>query len=824
MSRSPEHLDGLEEVLHEIFRDADVGFVLLDLHGTILEVNGSLCRLLGEQHDGICGRPLTEFTDEADQPEVLSMLEKLDRGEGKSYRVQRRLRGGGGRLITTRVNGSIVRSRTGEPAFAIEIVEDIGRMLEAERALRENETRYRSIVEDLDEYIVRWLPDGTRTFVNEAYARYVGLPSVDLIGTSFLPLIPREEDRAAVLEKIAALTPDAPIAMNQHRAVTANGTERWHEWTDRGLFDDTGTLRMLQSVGRDVTAERTARESLESSERRFRRLFRDLPVACWETDWTKAVALLRKAGVVTYDDFLARVVPNHAWIREIVAAIAVVDINPSALRLFGVANLEEYRDLRARWATSDPSLLALAAAELILGSAPIVGAEVAVRGRDGRAIVMAVEWARTAADESDWRVIATAVDVTARRQAERELERHRGILEHAETIAQIGSWEWDASEKTVFGSREYWHVLYGGVHPAETRPDSAFFERIHPEDLVLVHAQMERRAAAELSDSASEFRIIRPDGAVRTVLGRAFFRRDASGRIEGGFGILRDLTEQKAAEAAAELQRQQLIRADKMISLGTLVSGVAHEINNPNHFIMLNASLLQKAWSDVLPILDDRASADPDLRIGGLPWGEMRGESVEISRDILAGAERINPIVSDLKSFARDAEPGLDDRVDLNEVVLSVQRLLASRIRKATSRFESRLSPSLPLVRGNRQRLEQVLLNLIENACDALARLEQSVVVTTRVTGPLVEVEVRDEGNGIPPEHLEHLFDPFFTTKRGAGGTGLGLPIAHRIVSEHGGELRFSSVVGHGTTAVVALPAESRPEGELSVARPSIPG
>jgi polar amino acid transport system substrate-binding protein len=146
--------------------------------------------------------------------------------------------------------------------------------------------------------------------------------------------------------------------------------------------------------------------------------------------------------------------------------------------------------------------------------------------------------------------------------------------------------------------------------------------------------------------------------------------------------------------------------------------------------------------------------------------------------------------------------------VDLNAVIRAAARLLDARIRKATRRFELALAEPLPSIRGNAQRIEQIVVNLILNACEALPDAQRAVRVATepdRQAG-VIRVTVQDEGTGISPENLARLTDPFFTTKRDQGGTGLGLSVSATIVKEHGGTLEFRSSPGAGTTVVLTLP------------------
>jgi polar amino acid transport system substrate-binding protein len=178
-------------------------------------------------------------------------------------------------------------------------------------------------------------------------------------------------------------------------------------------------------------------------------------------------------------------------------------------------------------------------------------------------------------------------------------------------------------------------------------------------------------------------------------------------------------------------------------------------------------------------------------------------------QDMHEGATKIRRIVEDLKDFARRDDRGSFDRVDLNAVARASVRLVENSIRTATERFEASYAADLPPITGNAQRIEQVVVNLILNACQALPSMDRAITLATsfdRAAGD-VKLTVHDEGRGIAPEHLPHLTDPFFTTKRESGGTGLGLSVSAGIIKEHGGSLSFHSEPGRGATVTLALPA-----------------
>jgi polar amino acid transport system substrate-binding protein len=184
--------------------------------------------------------------------------------------------------------------------------------------------------------------------------------------------------------------------------------------------------------------------------------------------------------------------------------------------------------------------------------------------------------------------------------------------------------------------------------------------------------------------------------------------------------------------------------------------------------------------------------------------------------DMHDGSRRISRIVEDLKDFARREDAGEVDAVDLNAVAQAAVRLVDTSIRKATSSFSAEYADSLPKFRGNAQRVEQVIVNLILNACQSLQSTAGAVALRTVYceADAMVQLVVHDEGRGIAPDHIPHLTDPFFTTKRESGGTGLGLSVSAGIVKEHNGLLQFATEPGRGTTVTLSLPAWKTEEAQ----------
>jgi PAS domain S-box-containing protein len=271
--------------------------------------------------------------------------------------------------------------------------------------------------------------------------------------------------------------------------------------------------------------------------------------------------------------------------------------------------------------------------------------------------------------------------------------------------------------------------------------------------------------------------------------------------------IVHDITEQVKSRQLAERQKEQLFQASKMVSLGTLISGFAHEINNPNNYIRLSIQGLADLFRGICDVLNDKFRQDPELKIMNLPYPRAREMTEEMMKNVLEGSYRIENLIDDLKTFAKEQKGDIDQEVDLNQTIENAAKLVNSVIRQSTSRFS--VIPSDPpiFVRGNNHQLEQVVINLITNACQALEDRQKAVTVTVGCVsdGLRAFIIVEDEGVGIAPESLPQITDPFFSTKRRSGGTGLGLSVSYQIIQDHGGELLFESKVGRGTIAKVLL-------------------
>ena len=275
---------------------------------------------------------------------------------------------------------------------------------------------------------------------------------------------------------------------------------------------------------------------------------------------------------------------------------------------------------------------------------------------------------------------------------------------------------------------------------------------------------------------------------------------------EDGAAIIRvtDITESKMLE-------RQLIQNEKMASLGVLISGIAHEINNPNNYISVNIPILRDYLNIVMPIVDEYAKQNPDMEIMYMSYAEFREDIFELIDNVQHGSRQINSIVRDLKVFSAVDKDKKNERIDLKPMIEKVVSFCGSKIRRSVKNFNVQMPENLPETPVESQLLEQILINLLINAAQAFDKpVDENSEINLSVSMDDVKenqlnIDVSDNGCGMDDVTMEKIFDPFFTTKSSEEGTGLGMYIVHNLIEKMGGRIEVHSRLGQGSNFRVIL-------------------
>jgi PAS domain S-box-containing protein len=333
--------------------------------------------------------------------------------------------------------------------------------------------------------------------------------------------------------------------------------------------------------------------------------------------------------------------------------------------------------------------------------------------------------------------------------------------------------------------------------PAREEP----LQRIHPDDLEMFR-QAFAKAIQQKLDSEIEFRVLLPDGTVRHVYGIAHPVLNDNGDVVEMVGTTLDITERKRAEEERERLRQleaELAHIDRVSMMGQLAASIAHEVNQPLSGIVSNGSACLR-WL---------AGDQPNVE-------EVR----EAVRDIVRDGKRAGEIIARIRAMTKRTAPPRE-KLDVTETIREVLALVGDEAKRKSVAIRAELADDLSPVSGDRVQLQQVLLNLVMNAMDAMSSVEdrarQLVITTNNTDEDQVQVTVGDSGTGLDPNAMARMFEPFYTTK--SGGMGMGLSISRSLVQNHGGRLWATANVGPGTIFHFTLPKYQGEESNAGAAK-----
>ena len=867
-----------EERYRNVYTTAPLAFVVWDSECRVLDWNDHAERLFGWTRDEVVGHCFFDFIlPEHEKAGVEAVVGRFMLGDLPSRHVNDNLTKSGD-VITCEWANSPLRDADGRVVGGMSLGLDVTERIRAEHALRESEQRYRAIVNHQTELICRTTVDFKITFVNEAYCRTFGKTPEELVGHSFLPLIP-ETYRQDVKDYFTRLNADNPVGTHEHQVIAPNGALRWQQWTNQAICDEHGHIIEFQAVGRDITDQRRAENALRKSEERFRGLFENAVLGLYRTTPDGRILLA----------------------------------NPALVRMLGHDSFEELATRNVEVDIYEPGHSRAEFKQRIERDGLVIGLEAAWTRRDGTALYVR-ETGRAIRDEHGNTLYyeGTVEDITKRKHAEVALrESQRRLATLMSNLPGMAYRCRNDSQWTMEFVSEGCAALTGYL------PDDllgnrtvAYVDLIHREDRQLVWNGIQT-ALQQHQPFRLTYRIIAADGTEKWVWEQGQGVRTDDGTIVALEGFIADITETKHAEEAqrlADLQyrttldsmadaihvvgpdlRIQLVNAactQWVRDLGITTDLIGSTIFEAFPFLPATVrDEYHQVFHSGQPLVTEEASVVNNTQIitetRKIPIFEgdtvvrvvtvirdiseqskteaelLRAEKLE-SLGVLAGgiahdfSNLLTGIIANL-TFAANRLPAapraaeaLDDaeRAALRAKALTQQLLTFSRggtpvkktmdlgpLIRETAEFALSgsnvrsnyiIADDLAPIQADAAQISQVIQNIVINADQAMPKggivdiharneTEPGPAIATRAAPdrPRVLITIRDSGTGIPKEHHRKIFDPYFTTK--ATGSGLGLAVSYSVVKNHGGDITVDSVPGVGSAFHISLPASQRP-------------
>ena len=381
--------------------------------------------------------------------------------------------------------------------------------------------------------------------------------------------------------------------------------------------------------------------------------------------------------------------------------------------------------------------------------------------------------------------LSLSAEISRRKRFEEELRRSEAYLAEAQRLSHTGSWAFNVATRQMIHSSEEHHRMFG-FEPEKGMPVwEDWIRRIHPEDRERAIQTM-RQKLRERRDYELHFRIVLPDGTIKYIRALGHPVLNPSGDLGEFVGTSIDMTERKRLEEVRLDAQNKLAHANRVTTMGHLTASIAHEVNQPIAASVTNAQAALR-WLDSQP---------PDLN-------EVRQALARIVKD----GNRAGDVVGRIRDLTKKRPPR-QDRLEINGTIREVIDLTHGEAVKSGVSVQTELTDGLPLIQGDRVQLQQVMLNLIINAVEAMSGVEEGsrelLISSAKAEFGGVLVAVRDSGPGLPPATLEHLFDAFYTTK--SGGMGIGLSICRSIIEAHGGRVWATSNAPRGAVFQLNLP------------------
>jgi PAS domain S-box-containing protein len=687
-----------------------------------------------------------------DHPTLDAVWDNL-RATGKPGQAEARLRRYDGTYRWFLLRAHPLRDESGNVVRWYGVNTDIEDRKRAEERLAASERSLQQTVDTIPTFVVCNDAEGLHEFANRPWHDYTGLTPEAARGTGWEQAL-HPDDRGRLLAAWRKMVRSGEGGDVEGRMRHHDGEYRWFLFRSKPLRDDGGKAVRWYSTNIDIERRWRAEQALAESELRLRQTIETIPTIVFSNDAEGANEHI-SGSWYDYTGLSPEKSVGTGWMRALHA-----DDRPRMTQaLLEMRRTGEGSEIEAR-----------------------------VRRHDG-----AYRWflfISASLRDPARRVVrwyGTVTDIDDRKVAEAELQRAYRDLNEAQRLSSTGSFTNDYFGRTHLWSDELYRIF--GFERTDALVDrDLILDRLHPDDRDWVAGAFSD-AAHTGKDIDARFRILLPGGEVRHLhlIGHVTGWQEAHPVI---IGAVQDITEAKRAEIALDRARAELEYAARVMSLGVLTASIAHEVNQPLSGIITNANTAQRMLSSDPPNLDGaRETLRRTIRDG------YRASEVIARLRALFGK----------KDFAAGA-------VDLNDAAREVVAMTQDEMRRRRVVVALDFAEALPQAAGDRVQLQQVVLNLLMNASDALREVHErrrEISLRTVREDDAVCVSVRDNGPGLAPDTLQRIFEPFFTTKE--SGMGIGLSVSRSIIERHQGRLWAMPNDGPGVTFAFSIPIEAPP-------------
>jgi PAS domain S-box-containing protein len=666
----------------------------------------------------------------------------------------------------------------------------IVRLKRAEEALRTRELNFQLVVDSIPAPVAVTSPSGEVEGVNQPTLEYFGKTIEELKGWKASDVV-HPDDLQHTIDALmkAHETGQAYNVESRHRR--ADGIYRWFNVLGLPFRDTEGEILCWFHLLIDIDARKRAEAQLAGEKRLLEMVASNCPLTDVLTALCKFVEDTSSdcyCGVYLIDwsgsKFRVGAVPGlPATFNNPVDGLAVSpQVGPC-----GVAALTRTQviatdlEIDPLWQSSAIRPLALAHGIRSHWSTPIYD-------REGRVLGTFAIFHREPASPTHIQqdLIAQVTHIASiaieRALSEAALKRSEAFLAEAQHLSRIGSFAWRLAKNEITWSEQLYRIFE--FDPQVTVTLELIESRVHPEDLPLLRDMIERASSAA-GDFQYEHRLLMPDHSVKYLHMIAHGTRNEDGEVEY-IGACQDVTQRRFSEEALTKARSELAHVTRVMSLGALTASIAHEVNQPLSGIITNASTCLRMLA-----------ADPPNVDGAR----------ETARRTIRDGDRAAAVITRLRALFSKKDATIES-VDLNEVTREVIALSLSELQRNRVILRAELDDSLPPVAGDRVQLQQVILNLVRNASDAMSGIDdrprQLVIRTEPDEGGHVRLSVQDTGVGFDPQVMDRLFDSFYTTKD--DGMGIGLSVSRSIIASHHGRLWATPNEGPGVTFSFSIP------------------